>query len=256
MDTRHTSKVHTILKLRALARPDHWRLAAVALCAGAVVSVAAAQPADVAQGAKIAAGGTPQGATACIGCHGSQGEGSAAFPRLAGAGQAYLQAQLEAFASGARKSPVMQPVAQKLAPAEQAAVAAYYSQLAAPATAAVGEPTPADVGGWLAARGRWAKQLPACAQCHGADGGGVGGHFPPLAGLPEAYMLEQLAAWKSGARPPGPLGLMPAIAARLSDAEATAVAQYYASLRSSSAPAAGATAKPAVRATTSKGGTQ
>ena len=193
------------------------------------------------------------GATACIGCHGPQGEGSAAFPRLAGAGQAYLQAQLEAFATGSRKSPVMQPIAQKLAPADQAAVAVYYSQLAPPATIAVSEPAPADVGGWLAARGRWVNQVPACAQCHGVDGGGVGGKFPPLAGLPEAYILEQFAAWKNGTRPPGPLGLMPAIAARLSDTEATAVARYYAGLRSSSAPVAGATATPAVRATTSKG---
>ena len=43
-------------------------------------------------------------------------------------------------------------------------------------------------------------------------------------------IVDQLAAWKSGVRPPGPLGLMPAVAAQLSDADAMAVARYYAGL--------------------------
>ncbi|WP_323501966.1 c-type cytochrome [Variovorax sp. RTB1] len=203
---------------------------------GMWVSLAApsalAQPDRIAQGEKIATGGTTQGAPACAGCHGAKGEGNADFPRLAGAGQAYLQAQLDAFASGARKNSIMQQFAQKLTPDERAAVVAYYSQLPAPGTAkpAAQVATPAELGAWLATRGRWTDQLPACAQCHGADGGGVGSQFPPLAGLSSNYIQEQLKAWKTDFRPPGPLGLMPAVAAKLSDADAAAVAQYYAAL--------------------------
>ena len=86
---------------------------------------------------------------------------------------------------------------------------------------------PSDTGAWLATRGRWADQVPACAQCHGPGGSGVGGQFPPLAGLPAAYIAEQLQAWKAGSRPPGPLALMAGVAKKLSDAEISAVAAYY-----------------------------
>lgn len=214
-------------------------LGAVATALACVGFAAAAQPAAVAQGQQIAVGGTPQGVAACVGCHGAKGEGNADFPRLAGTGQVYLQSQLDAFASGARKNPLMQQFAQKLTPQERVAVAAYYSQLAPPAAGRkAGAASPSDLGGWLATRGRWADQLPACAQCHGADGGGVGTQFPPLAGLSENYILGQLKAWKTDARPPGPLGLMPAVANKLSDADVTAVAQYYANLLTASAPAA------------------
>ena len=69
--------------------------------------------------------------------------------------------------------------------------------------------------------------MPACAQCHGPGGSGVGAQFPPLAGLPAAYIAEQLQAWKAGNRPPGPLALMAGIAKKLSNAEVSAVAAYY-----------------------------
>lgn len=206
------------------------RLAAWLLTA-ALAAPALAQQASVARGQQIAAQGTPQGVAACIGCHGVHGEGIADFPRLAGSGQSYLQAQLDAFADGSRKNPIMQPFAQKLSAIERTALAMYYSQLAAPFKPA-GAATPglADTGAWLATRGRWADQLPACAQCHGPNGSGVGSQFPPLAGLSAAYITEQLQAWKSGARPPGPLALMPAIAGKLSDTDIDALARHYAGL--------------------------
>ena len=51
-----------------------------------------------------------------------------------------------------------------------------------------------------------------------------------LAGQPAAYIAGQLRAWRQGQRPPGPLGLMPAVATRLTDAEIDAVSAYYAGL--------------------------
>lgn len=41
------------------------------------------------------------------------------FPRLAGVSTAYLRSQLEAFASGTRKNPIMQPIAQALSPEQR-----------------------------------------------------------------------------------------------------------------------------------------
>lgn len=216
------------------------------LCIAA--ATAWAQPAT--QGQQIAAQGTSQGVAACISCHGAKGEGLGAFPRLAGTGQAYLLAQLDAFAGGSRKNPIMQPIAQSLTPAQRQAVALYFSQLPAPFVASdSAQPLPSDTGAWLATRGRWADQVPACAQCHGPGGSGVGAQFPPLAGLPAAYVAEQLQGWKTGNRPPGPLALMPAIANKLSDADITAVAAYYEKLV---APGTGATSGTAGNAEPAK----
>lgn len=200
----------------------------------------AQKPGDAGQ--KIATQGTTQGVLACATCHGAQGEGMAVFPRLAGTGQIYLQAQLDAFANGSRKNAVMYPIAQKLTPAERLAVTSYYSQLPAPFRAAeAASPRPDATGAWLASRGNWSVGVPACAQCHGPGGNGVGEQFPPLAGLPASYITEQLQAWKTDSRPPGPLALMPHIAKALTDAEMTAVADYYAKLTAATAPSA---AKP------------
>jgi cytochrome c553 len=214
----------------------------VALAAGALLGSAGAWSADasIATGKQIAAAGTGAGVPACSSCHGARGEGVAAFPRLAGTGKAYLLEQLDAFANGSRQNPIMQPFAQKLTPSERAAVAAYFASLPPPLKAVDKAPaTPADAGAWLATRGRWSDEVPACAQCHGPGGSGVGANLPPLAGLPAAYLGDQLKAWRGGTRPPGALALMPAVAKRLTEADIAAVSTYYAGL---AAPAAGASA--------------
>lgn len=214
------------------------------IAAAGLSASALADQAVIAQGRQIAGQGVSQGVAACAGCHGANGEGSAAFPRLGGTGQAYLQAQLEAFANGSRKNVVMQPVAQGLSAAQRVAVATYYSSLPLPLLGVDATlPTPADAGAWMATRGRWTDQIPACAQCHGPGGNGVGVNFPPLAGLPSAYISEQLQAWKNDARPPGPLGLMESVAKRLSDADVNAVSTYYASLSAAAARAKSAAEK-------------
>ncbi|WP_396332010.1 c-type cytochrome [Burkholderia anthina] len=201
-------------------------LAAAALLAGRAFAD------DATLGKTLATQGSTTGVAACIGCHGAQGEGNAAagFPRLAGTHAAYLSAQLAAFADGSRQNPVMQPLAKLLSAHERDAVSAYFASLPAPAAIAAGTASiePANTGAWLATRGRWSDGLPACAQCHGAGGLGVGTAFPPLVGQPAAYIAGQLNAWKHGTRAPGPMALMPMIAGKLSDADIDAVAAYYA----------------------------
>lgn len=178
------------------------------------------------------------GAPACITCHGARGEGNpaAGFPQLAGMGSAYLNEQLEAMANGSRVSPVMAATAKALDPAQRKAVAQYYAALPSAldtdrlAATAMHPVNPSDTGAWLATRGAWDKNVPACNQCHGPGGIGVGANFPALAGQPAAYIASQLRAWQQGQRPPGPLALMPAVATRLSSAEIDAVSAYYAGL--------------------------
>ena len=197
---------------------------------------APAQSADPSVGERIAREGLAPQVAACITCHGARGEGSAAFPPLAGAGKAYLTAQLEAFASGSRQQAVMGPIAKALDAAQRASVAVWFAALPAPLALAKETPaSPSNRGAWLATRGRWQDGIPACAQCHGPGGTGVAPYFPPIGGLSAAYMQDQVDAWQAGTRPPGPLGLMGSVAKKLNADDVAAVAGYYAKLHAAPA---------------------
>jgi cytochrome c553 len=203
-----------------------------ALLGAALVSLGWGRSAAAAEAAAIARQGNERGAVACQSCHGEDGAGQQGtdFPRLAGLDAAYLRKQLSDFASGARENPVMKPIAAALGDAERRALADYYSKLPVPASLAKSTAVlPTDgVGAQLATRGRWTDQLPACEQCHGPGGVGVGAHFPPLAGQPASYIEAQLKAWKQGSRHNDPLDLMKHLSGALSDADMAAVAVWFA----------------------------
>lgn len=165
------------------------------------------------------------GHAACARCHGGAGEGQGNFPRLAGMDATYLARQLEEFASGKRASALMTPVAQALSASERAELARYYAQLPPPRPA---PPANNDGRGQeLALRGAWSKGVPACVQCHGPGGRGVGASFPALAGQTAGYLSAQLRAFRSGQRANDPLQLMRAPAAKLTDEEIDAVARWF-----------------------------
>lgn len=204
-----------------------------ALLAGALVSLGWGQPARAVDAATIARQGNGHGATACQACHGAGGGGQAGtdFPRLAGLDAAYLRKQLDDFAAGTRENAVMQPIATALGQDERQALAGYYSGLPVPKSPArptAALPPPDSAGALLATRGRWSAQVPACEQCHGPGGVGVGAHFPPLAGQPAAYMEAQLQAWKQGTRHNDPLDLMKHLSGALSEPDIRAVASWFA----------------------------
>ena len=67
-----------------------------------------------------------------------------------------------------------------------------------------------------------------CADCHGEDGKGDD-DIPALAGLEEAYHIEQLQAFKSGERVDED-EMMPMYAEDLSDQDMADLAAYYATL--------------------------
>lgn len=229
----------------------------VAQAAPAAKAVAS-QPAQAAAGDKkrgeeIASKGAGA-APACFSCHGPLGHGVADFPHLAGQGQQYLREQLDQFKSGSRVNNVMQPIAAALSDADKQAVTAYFSSLAPVAVTvkpAAPEALKANTGEWLSARGDFARGIPACSACHGAQGRGVGTAFPMLAGLSATYITQQLEAWQKGTRPAGTLGLMGAIAKKLTPEDTKAVSAYFAGL-TVAAPAA--TAKSAASGTASTPG--
>ncbi|MBI3545089.1 MAG: c-type cytochrome [Gammaproteobacteria bacterium] len=185
-----------------------------------------------ADGAAIALRGNKRGVPACISCHGAHGEGMPAngYPRLAGLNAGYLETQLEAFANGQRVNAMMAPVAQTLNADERAAVAKYYAALNNPPDPKKMLAPTDSAGARLATQGRWSQNLPACTQCHGAMGVGVGASFPALAGQSSLYIENQLRAWQQATRAPGPLGLMKVIASKLSAADIQELAAYFSAL--------------------------
>jgi sulfide dehydrogenase cytochrome subunit len=65
-----------------------------------------------------------------------------------------------------------------------------------------------------------------CANCHGTDGRAVAGSSVlPLAGLDKSYLVEQMKAFKSGARP---ATVMHQISKGYSDAQIDILAGYFA----------------------------
>jgi cytochrome c553 len=88
-------------------------------------------PAAIEQkGREIYTQGDPaKGIPACAACHGANGEGTDAFPRLAGQHPQYVIKQLRSFESNLRNVAVMHGIAQHLNIEEMTAVAAYVQSL-------------------------------------------------------------------------------------------------------------------------------
>ena len=95
------------------------------------------------------------------------------------------------------------------------------SRLAAfAATAAFVLPTYAQDAQTLQAAGLAAT----CANCHGTQGKVTGSALPPLAGMNRDAMLEQLRAFRSGARP---ATIMHQLTKGYSDAQLEQIATYF-----------------------------
>ncbi|MCW5715001.1 MAG: c-type cytochrome [Bauldia sp.] len=183
-------------------------------------------PAAGAGVATLVAEGPPDAdIAACARCHGMDGGGhpSGAFPRIAGLPAAYIEAELEAFATGRRPSGIMAPAAVALSAAERAAVAAYYGAIIPPPVPAA---PPADdaasaMAGALVATGDNRRAIPPCASCHLQPGVDA----PPLTGQFANYLEAQLRLFRAGTRRDQ---VMTTIASLLTDAEIAALAQWFA----------------------------
>ena len=195
------------------------------------------------RGRLVAMGGAEEGgaAMACITCHGARGQGdsSGAFPRLAGLPGWYMYKQLNDYAGGSRPNEVMTGIAQNLTPEEREAVSAYYAAVESPAVPPLGPPDVSEIqwGGQLAAVGSAEKGIPACYNCHGPDGTGDPPSVPYLAGQHASYMVYQLELWKEGVRQNDPMGVMEAIARKMTPEDMRAVSEYFARVRNPDATA-------------------
>lgn len=170
----------------------------------------------------------------CVVCHGARGEGkpNAGFPRIAAQSQHYIRKQLDNYADGSRRDPVMEPIAKGLSPALRVEIAAYYAQVGAPVVSDASLFTQSWVerGQRLANQGDLTKRVQACANCHGPGGVGQPPALPYLAGLHDGYIRAALNAWRDGRRRNDGGQQMAATAKALQPDDIAAVARYYAGL--------------------------
>lgn len=181
-------------------------------------------------------------ADSCARCHGWRGEGRGAgvFPRLAGQRPLYLQASLEAFASGSRHSGIMEPISAGLSPTEIKRLARYYSQFddASPPPDPVSPdrvPSAEAIarGAAIAEFGIPSEKVAACRHCHGPTEHPRNPLYPELAGQYAEYLELQLELFKQGNRGGTEYShIMHEVAARLTAAQMHDVAAYYQSLGS------------------------
>ena len=172
----------------------------------------------------------------CAACHGPTGQSPIpANPNLAGQIAEYTVKQLMNFKAvdgkqAQRANPIMAGMVANLTPEDMRNLAAYYASQKPNAGFAHNTDT-LELGQKIYRGGIPSQGIPACSGCHGATGAGMPAQYPRLAGQHPEYIEAQMQAWRSGARANDPGRMMQSIAAKMSDAQIKAVADYIAGLR-------------------------
>lgn len=218
------NRIAKFLAVVALALP------ATAMTGLASAAEQAAVKADPAKGETLYTQGAPdRNVPACLSCHGANGNsGGAANPKLAAQHPEYVHKQLDDFKAKTRSNAIMSPYAGALSEQEMKDVGAYLAkQSLKPATAKSKDTI--EAGQKIYRGGIAAKGVPACAACHGPTGAGIPAQYPRIGGQWSEYTEAQLVAFRQGTRKNNPV--MTTIAAKMSDAEIKAVADYVAGIR-------------------------
>ena len=191
----------------------------------------------------FASGKVQNGATkaaVCTACHGPNGNSAnPQWPRLAGQSAVYLAEQLKLFKTQVRANPVMMPMASGLSDQDISDLAVYFE--AQTPEGLESDPSYWKAGQELYTRGDRARNIPACAACHGPAGrGNLEAGYPALRAQQSVYVVKQLTDYASGARYSGAKNpaqpsrngaMMLAIAKRLTPEDMRNVASYVQGLR-------------------------
>ncbi|WP_299310381.1 c-type cytochrome [uncultured Halomonas sp.] len=198
-------------------------LASLAITMGAV----GAAHADLEADADAAAG--REKAQTCAACHGPTGVSPAsAFPHLAGQQASYTAKQIMDIRDGHRLVPEMAGQVDNFSDQDAWDVAKFFAQQ----DANLGQVDPDNAeqlarGEELYRAGDLSKGIPACAACHSPTGVGIGSAaYPALSGQFVEYTVSTLQDFAAGERANDPANMMRDIAAKMSDADMEAVANY------------------------------
>jgi cytochrome c553 len=218
------------------------KFAAAVLSIG--LSVAGTAMAEEAASATVT-GSAEAGATkaaVCTACHGVNGNSvNPEWPNLAGQNAAYIREQLAMFKARKRNNPIMQPIVDPLTEQDVADLAAYFSTQTPSGLEA--DPSYWKAGEALYRSGDVARNIPACAACHGPAGqGNPGAGYPALRAQHSVYTVKQLQdyltrnRYRDAANPQTVnatrnSAMMTTIAARLTPEDIRNLASYLQGLR-------------------------
>lgn len=214
-------------RLRILRRLALLPLLAAGVCAAQ--APAASTPAAPAP--KRAPDTMAERVAACVACHGAQGRATTDgyYPRIAGKPAGYLFNQLVNFREGRRDNATMRYLVANLPDAYLREIAQYFSEQNppyAPPQPASASATELERGRTLVFNGDPAKNLSACAACHGAQLTGTAPAIPGLLGLPRDYLNAQFGAWSNKARHAHAPDCMATITSRLSGQDLGAITAW------------------------------
>lgn len=212
---------------RAAGVPGSWSKAASDAAQGAPVRAPSTHVvldramARAAPGEAVGRGATL--ALNCTMCHGAQGLSSSDIPNLGGQYAEVVHKQLHDYRAGLRDSAVMQALTRGLSDRDIVDLAAYYAYLPKARTTATtyDEPLPA-----LVRVGAPLRNIAPCMSCHGGVDQKLGA--PWIEGMPRAYLIQQLEAFKSGARRNDGQAQMRNMARAMTTREIEEVAAFYA----------------------------
>ena len=155
----------------------------------------------------------------CLGCHGIENYKNVyptySVPKLVVQHPEYIVAALKSYRGKQRSHGTMYAQANSLSDQDMEDVAAYLASAVLPAAAAATGTAPTKV-----------TEL--CSACHGANGVGITGDYPTLAGQHADYISRALVEYQKGDRKNPIMGTF---AAQLSAAEVKAIADYYGAQR-------------------------
>lgn len=164
--------------------------------------------------------------TVCAACHNADGNSIMTVnPRLAGQHPEYITKQLNNFKSGERVNPVMSAMAATLSADDMVKLGAYFGAQK-PKSGNAKENGPGSAGEKIYKGGIPGSGVAACAACHGPTGAGIPVQFPRIGSQHADYVVAQLKAFRAGERANDPAKMMRMIAARMSDQDIAAVADY------------------------------
>jgi cytochrome c553 len=206
-------------------------LAVVAGLSAPLIGNAQMKPAptvDPARGQQIAS-------QVCAACHGPDGNSAAtANPRLAQQHSEYLYKQLLDYTvrqgqqRPARENAIMNGIASQLSDDDKRNVSAWFAGQMAQLNTARNKQT-LELGQRIWRAGLPEKSLPACSGCHNPAGLGIPILYPRLAAQHAEYVEATLKDFRQGTRRNNLA--MQEIAAKLSDSEIRAVADFVQGLR-------------------------
>lgn len=165
-------------------------------------------------------------AAQCEGCHGKNGVSTdPTIPSLAGQHKIYTSRELRAFKTTTRVNATMNQIAGGLTEREISALASYYQTLKPMTNHGGSSSAVQDGDGFSLSQGKVSYAF--CQGCHGPRGSGNEAN-PRIAGQHAAYLIQQLEAYKEGARKSP---IMSGIASALTDDEIQNLAEYMAGLK-------------------------